>query len=452
MDLDELVGSLRAQVPSCAEEVAARVWGVVGYDDEHMSRDDLADRVPPSLRLILELMLAGDVTPADAREHAAAIGEARALQGVPVEALLYSWLAGQRLLLARLLDHAGQLSAADLQDATSRLLAGVELLMWHSVQTYRRTQDAVAASYDDAAADLVVALAGPDPPDAAEAARRARLVGARTGLAYTAIAVGSADGQRGLPAAQRHVHRFLRARLRDRVLAGQVPPFALLLVPAAGPATGDPAAPGTAGPATAGPGTAAPGTIGPATAGPAGADGLGRLLRQALDSAACPPGTLIGRGETVPSLAGAGPSLRQARQAAEVAVRLRRHGHAVSFADVIPEVLLLRNPELARALLASRLGPLQGRPELLETLSAYLRNRLSVRRTAAALTTHPNTVLYRLKRLREVLGRDFGDVQGLADLVLALRAGDLSLGDRTHDDLSQPRPAAPRPARKARGR
>ena len=148
--------------------------------------------------------------------------------------------------------------------------------------------------------------------------------------------------------------------------------------------------------------------------------------QRALDDEVGPPGTLIGRGETAPSLAEVGSSIRQSSQAVEVAARLRRYDQVVSFLDVIPEVLLLRNPELVESLIASRLGPLLGRPELLGTLSAFLRNRLSVRRTAAALTTHPNTVLYRLKRLREILGRDFDDVEGIIDLVLALRAAELT--------------------------
>jgi hypothetical protein len=391
MDLNQLVGLMHEQVPSYAEEITAQVWGVLGYDEEHMSRADLADRVQPSLRLILRLMLQSDASAGDALQHAAAIGEARALQGVPVEALLYSWTAAQRLLLLKILDHAGELSASDLRDATTRLMAGIELLTWHSIESYRQTQDAVSTSYEGSTADLVAALAGPEPPDAAETARRALLVSARVDMPYTAVAVGSRYGLPGLLPAQRHIHRTLRVQLRDRVLVGQVQQFALMLVPTA-----------------------------------QGTDRIEQLLQRALDDEVGPPGTLIGRGETAPSLAEVGSSIRQSSQAVEVAGRLRRYDQVVSFLDVIPEVLLLRNPELVESLIASRLGPLQGRPELLGTLSAFLRNRLSVRRTAAALTTHPNTVVYRLKRLRETLGRDFDDVEGIVDLVLALRAAELT--------------------------
>jgi hypothetical protein len=391
MDLNELVDSMRDHLPAYADEITAQVWGVLGYDDEHMSRADLADRVEPSLRLILRLMLQNDGPPEDALQYAATIGEARALQGVPVDAVLYSWMAAQRLLLAKILDYADELSPSDLRDATTRLLAGIESLTWHSVESYRQTQDAVSMSYDGSTADLVAALAGPEPPDAVETARQARLVNARADMPYTAVAVGSQYGLPGLLPAQRHIHRILRAQLRDRVLVGQVQKFALLLVP---------------------------------TAHDAGR--LDQLLQRALDDEVCPRGTLIGRGETAASLVEVGSSIRQSSQAAEVAGRLRRHDRVVSFLDVIPEVLLLRNPELVESLLVSRLGPLQGRPELIATLQAFLRNRLSVRRTATALTTHPNTVLYRLKRLRETLGRDFDDVEGLVDLVLALRAAELS--------------------------
>ena len=394
MNLNELVGSMLEHVPAYAGEITAQVWGVLGYDDEHMSRSDLADRVEPSLQFILGLMLQDDGSAEDALQHAGTIGEARALQGVPVDAVLYSWMAAQRLLLAKVLDHADDLSAPDLRDATSRLLTGIESLTWHSVESYRQTQDAVSMSYDGPTADLVAALAGPEPPDAAETARQARLVSARVDVPYTAVAVGSQYGLPGLLPAQRHIHRILRAQLRDRVLVGQVQQFALMLVPTVHD----------------------PGRI-------------DQLLQRALEDEGCPRGTLIGRGEPAPSLTEAGSSIRQSSQAVEVAGRLRRYDRVVSFLDVIPEVLLLRNPELVESLIVSRLGPLQGRPELVATLSAFFRNRLSVRRTATALTTHPNTVLYRLKRLRESLGRDFEDVEGLVDLVLALRATELSAAE-----------------------
>ena len=113
MDLNELVDSMRGHVPGYADEIIAQVWGVLGYDDEHMSRTDLADRVEPSLRLILRLMLQNNGPADEALQHAATIGEARALQGVPVDAVLYSWMAAQRLLLAKILDHADELSPPD---------------------------------------------------------------------------------------------------------------------------------------------------------------------------------------------------------------------------------------------------------------------------------------------------------------------------------------------------
>jgi hypothetical protein len=390
VNLSQLVELMQAQSAGYAAEITSQVWGVLGYDDEHMMWADLSARVEPSVRLLLRLM--GEDRPPrdDDLTYAASIGEARALQGVPVDAVLYSWMAAQRVLMARLLDRAGELSPADLRDATRRLISALEALTWRSVASYRETQGTVTTMYDRPAADFVAQLAGPEPPDAAVIARRAQLVGAPIDIPYTAVAVGSQYGLSSLLPAQRHLQTALRAHLGTRVLVGQVQQFAMMLVPTAD-----------------------------------GGDGLLKVLRQALEDRACPSGTVVGSGETAETLADVGPSTRQASQAAEVANRLQRYGVVVSFADVVPEVLILHNRGLIDFLTASQLGALHGRPELIETLSAFLRNGLSVRRTAAAMFMHPNTVLYRLKRLRELLGRDLRDVESMVDLMLAMRAARL---------------------------
>jgi len=54
---------------------------------------------------------------------------------------------------------------------------------------------------------------------------------------------------------------------------------------------------------------------------------------------------------------------------------------------------------------------------LLETLSAYLDNDLSVERTAAALAVHPNTVYYRLGRITRLTGVPSRKVWALVDLL-----------------------------------
>jgi sugar diacid utilization regulator len=111
-----------------------------------------------------------------------------------------------------------------------------------------------------------------------------------------------------------------------------------------------------------------------------------------------------------PGLHGVSRSYLEAQQAFEAGRKLRPdsvvHGHD----EVIPHLVLAQNPVLAERFVNHALGPLmdpkvRNRAQLLETLEAYL-TRGSVKDAAAALKLHRHTVLYRLDKLRELLGSD----------------------------------------------
>ena len=87
------------------------------------------------------------------------------------------------------------------------------------------------------------------------------------------------------------------------------------------------------------------------------------------------------------------------------------------------DLLLATDPRLTRDLAAGRLAPLDAETEasrarLTETLAAWLDHQGRTERVAAALDVHPQTVRYRLARLREL----FGDRAG--------RPGTRPAGDR----------------------
>jgi sugar diacid utilization regulator len=111
-----------------------------------------------------------------------------------------------------------------------------------------------------------------------------------------------------------------------------------------------------------------------------------------------------------PGLHGISRSYLEAQQALETGRKLRPesllHGHD----DVIPHLVLAQNPRLAERFVARSLGrlmdpKLRNRTQLLETLDAYLAGG-SVKEAAAALGLHRHTVLYRLEKLKELLGAD----------------------------------------------
>jgi hypothetical protein len=89
--------------------------------------------------------------------------------------------------------------------------------------------------------------------------------------------------------------------------------------------------------------------------------------------------------------------------------------------DVLVEYQLTR-PGAARDRLAAALEPLEAHPELVETLETYLALDTNRRRTAARLHVHPNTVDYRLRRVRDLTGIDPLHPTGLSRLTAASAA------------------------------
>ncbi len=117
-------------------------------------------------------------------------------------------------------------------------------------------------------------------------------------------------------------------------------------------------------------------------------------------------------------------SFLEAQQAIEAGRKLRPDAVAHGHDEVIPHLVLAQNPRLAERFVAHSLGPLldpktRGREQLLETLEAYL-DRGSVKDAAAALNLHRHTVLYRLDKLRDVLGPEFDSPASRLRLQLAL--------------------------------
>jgi hypothetical protein len=105
--------------------------------------------------------------------------------------------------------------------------------------------------------------------------------------------------------------------------------------------------------------------------------------------------------------------------------------------DHLLELLLAEDPSLVDDLARLRLAPLaslppRSRQRLEETLLAYLRQRGNGPRMAADLHVHPQTVRYRIARLRELLGAALDDPEARFELEVVLRArGAQPMTDRT---------------------
>jgi hypothetical protein len=95
--------------------------------------------------------------------------------------------------------------------------------------------------------------------------------------------------------------------------------------------------------------------------------------------------------------------------------------------DHIPELLLFESGGLAERLAERRLAPLDeltpaGRARMEETALAFVQHGGNAAAMARALHLHPQTIRYRLGRLRELFGDSLADPDARFELELALRS------------------------------
>jgi purine catabolism regulator len=172
-------------------------------------------------------------------------------------------------------------------------------------------------------------------------------------------------------------------------------------------------------------------TLFPEIEGDSARDGLTRVAEAMLRVAHAPrtgPAAGISRGHSGPD------SFRTAYQEADLALRL---GHALRpdstvfhFADLGAYRLLLSvPPEAAREYKEEVLSGLAAHDRekntaLVPTLDAFLRAP-NAAEAAARLNLHRNSLLYRLRRIRDITGLDLDDPETRFTLQLALRVGEI---------------------------
>src|SRR5579859_1263379 len=123
-------------------------------------------------------------------------------------------------------------------------------------------------------------------------------------------------------------------------------------------------------------------------------------------------------------LRGVSRSYLEAQQAIEAGRKLRPEAIVHSHDEVIPYLVLAQSSLLADRFVRDSLGPLldpktRNRAQLTETLEAYLATG-AVKDAASALDLHRHTVLYRLERVKELLGVDLDVPANRLRLQLAL--------------------------------
>ncbi len=376
----EVGAALRPELPGLGDEIIDAISrGVPDYARplEGPFGDALRVGVAEALRQFVELVENPQEDRAAGRRVYVELGRAEMLAGRSLDALLAAYRLGARVAWRRL---AAAGEAAGLDPETLYLLAEsifayIDELSGESIEGYAREQSAAAGELQRLQRRLAALLIQDPPADASAIEAAALEAGWPLPRRLAAIVAEGEDADR------------LALRLGADVIGVQVPPHVCALVP-------DPDAPGRR----------------PQLEG-AFADRVGVL------------------GPTVP-WRGAGVSAARAR----ATLGLLQEGALdagrktlISADDHSLALLLSADRRLAGDVASAALAPLEGetaasRDRLSRTLLAWLRHRGRTELVAEALHVHPQTVRYRLGRLRELYGERLDDPDGRFELELALRS------------------------------
>lgn len=399
---------LLTRLDELVERITAQVWlAVPGYNEILIERQGLEEQVRPNIMDALEFMRSGrDINDAD-RARLDALGRSRALQGVPMAAMIQSFRTAERVLIDAFCVFCIRSSVNSAEQRTgiqaiSAILDKVELT---TLDAYLETQRQLRQDHTNSVAVLVNRLVDGSANDRVEIDAQARLVGANPALPYRCVALtvltgnerdsdaepsgwDASDPMPRLIRLRRHVvTRLIEARMPGPI-AGVRDDSLILLVPV----TRDDA-------------------MGP--------------VRRAVDANQYRQRVVGGAGDLYDNLFDARASCRQALAALDVGVRQRRLHQVVMYDDVVLEVMLLGNRDASQRLIHGYLAPLAEHPLLDETVRAYIELGQSAQATANRLVLHVNTIAYRLRRVTELTGHDIRNPVDAVNFSLALRAREL---------------------------
>jgi hypothetical protein len=355
-----------------------------------------------NMRLLLVDVKDGTAMSREELERTATAAARRVHQGIPLEAFLHAFRLWSQILWEQVLaeartDRPGEREAA--LELAGRLMQHIDLVSSSGALAYLDEVHGVWSDQEVLRRDLLELLLAGDDPELAR--RHAASLGTPLADDYAVVVIGARERAAG---------DAMPATLRERtVLRG--------LVDAARARLGGPERPALVG--------LRHGEVVALCA------ATGRTEHDAVRAgcaalAAHPAAAehAVGIGGLHAGLGGVAAGFAEAREAARAATRAAP-GTAVAFDDMVVAHLLRTSPDADR-LLGELLDPAvrydaERGSELIATLRAYVAGGFSPTRSAERLTVHANTVLYRLKRVRELTGRDPQDPDDLVLLALALK-------------------------------
>ncbi|HEX2125187.1 MAG TPA: helix-turn-helix domain-containing protein [Thermoleophilaceae bacterium] len=378
---------LRPELPPLADEIIAAIGeGVPDYARPLEGPFGAALRigVVEALRQFVAMVEDPAGGRGAGREVYVNLGRGEMRAGRSLDALLAAYRLGARVAWRRFVaagERAG-LSPGVLYALAESIFAYIDELSADSIEGYAREQTVAAGALQLRRQHLAALLV--QQPAAAATTVEAAAAEADWTLPRT-LAVLAVEAADEADASGEHADR-LAVRLSHDTLVTPLPPLIVAVVP-------DPAAPVRR-----------------------------RELEAALGERRGALGPTVGWPDAAVSFTRARDVLRLARE------RAIRDGGGLLLAERHNLSLLLgADRRLARDVARRALAPLEGETELSRdrlraTLDAWLRHRGRTEAVARALHVHPQTVRYRMARLRDLFGGRLEDPDGRFELELALRS------------------------------
>jgi Purine catabolism regulatory protein-like family. len=142
----------------------------------------------------------------------------------------------------------------------------------------------------------------------------------------------------------------------------------------------------------------------------------------------------IGVGRPEENLLKVSGSYREAMESLKIGEKLWGKGRTYLFDDVgVYKILAkLTGDDDAKEYILSKLGPLieydkKYRSQLIRTFKEFLDNRMNIKKTADKLYIHRNTLIYRIDKIKELLGTELNDEEEVFGYHMALKLMDLGI-------------------------
>jgi sugar diacid utilization regulator len=337
--------------------------------------------------------------------HAAA----QRVHEVSLEAFMRAWRLFGQTVWAAVLNAVGSGDPAEHKaalEAAARLLRHVDAVTTAGVQAYLEEVQSPLGDLRLLRRDLLESLVS-GKAESEQTRRRAQSLSVQLGDAYVVVVVRGAEARAfeavdrpATYAALRRIVGGMRAHLRPtagRLLVGVRGGEVIALYPVAQPS---------------------------------GVDSVKAECIE-LATALAADGISIGTSGWHAGVEAIATGYEEARAAERLAEGTGSSGRALTFDEVLIDHIVRSSPLIERAL-DDTLHPLVEydrvrRTELIPTLRAYVDAGFNVTRSAAVLHVHPNSVVYRLRRIKELTGRDVHDPNELLVLVLSMKRAALTV-------------------------